>query len=42
VILGAGTARLVASLVLGTEPPFDPTPFDPLRFMVGAARANGT
>ena len=32
VILGAGTGRLVASMVLGTEPPFDPVPFDPLRF----------
>ena len=32
VILGAGTGRLVASIVLGTEPPFDPTPFDPMRF----------
>lgn len=32
VILGAGTARLVESIVLGTEPPYDPTPFDPHRF----------
>jgi D-amino-acid dehydrogenase len=32
VILGAGTANLVASIVDGGEPPFDPTPFDPLRF----------
>lgn len=32
VILGAGTGRLVASQVLGGPPPFDPTPFDPLRF----------
>jgi glycine/D-amino acid oxidase-like deaminating enzyme len=32
VILGAGTAKLVASMVNGGEPPFDPTPFDPLRF----------
>ena len=32
VILGAGTAQLVASIVGGEEPPFDPTPFDPLRF----------
>ncbi|MGE5225591.1 MAG: NAD(P)/FAD-dependent oxidoreductase [Planctomycetaceae bacterium] len=31
VILGAGTARLVASIVLGTDPPYDPAPFDPLR-----------
>ena len=32
VILGAGTAELVAALVLGGEPPFDPAPFDPARF----------
>ncbi len=32
VILGAGTAQLVASSILGNEPPFDPAPFDPLRF----------
>jgi sarcosine oxidase subunit beta len=32
VILGAGTGRLVASMVLGTEPPFEAAPFDPLRF----------
>ena len=32
VILGAGTAELVAALVLGTEPPVDPAPFDPARF----------
>jgi D-hydroxyproline dehydrogenase subunit beta len=32
VILGAGTGRLVASMVLGTDPPVDPSPFDPLRF----------
>ena len=32
VILGAGTAQLVASLILGGEPPFDPTPFEPMRF----------
>jgi len=32
VILGAGTATLVASMVLGTEPPYDPVPFDPFRF----------
>jgi glycine/D-amino acid oxidase-like deaminating enzyme len=31
VILGAGTAELVAALVLGTEPPFEPAPFDPAR-----------
>ena len=32
VILGAGTAELVAALVLGGEPPFDPEPFDTARF----------
>jgi glycine oxidase len=32
VILGGGTAELVAALVLGDEPPFDPAPFDPMRF----------
>ncbi len=32
VILGAGTAELVASIVAGGERPFDPAPFDPFRF----------
>jgi glycine/D-amino acid oxidase-like deaminating enzyme len=32
VILGGGTADLVAALVLGREPSFDPAPFDPMRF----------
>jgi glycine/D-amino acid oxidase-like deaminating enzyme len=32
VLLGGGTAELVASLVMGDEPPFDPAPFDPSRF----------
>lgn len=32
VILAGGTAALVAAQVLGTEPPFDPAPFDPMRF----------
>jgi glycine/D-amino acid oxidase-like deaminating enzyme len=32
VILGAGSAELAAALILGTEPPFDPAPFDPARF----------
>ncbi|MEO8423984.1 MAG: FAD-binding oxidoreductase [Actinomycetota bacterium] len=32
VILGAGTAKLVASIVLGGAPPFDAAPFDPFRF----------
>lgn len=31
VILGGGTARLVAALVAGAEPPFDPEPFEPGR-----------
>jgi glycine/D-amino acid oxidase-like deaminating enzyme len=31
VILGGGTARLVAALLSGEEPPFDPTPFSPER-----------
>ena len=33
VILGAGTAQLVAAQLLGGEPPFDPAPFDPRRPM---------
>jgi D-hydroxyproline dehydrogenase subunit beta len=32
VILGAGTGRLVAWQLLGGAAPFDPEPFDPLRF----------
>lgn len=32
VLLGAGTASLVRSIVMGEEPPFDPAPFDPARF----------
>jgi glycine/D-amino acid oxidase-like deaminating enzyme len=32
VILGAASAEQLAALVLGTDPPFDPSPFDPLRF----------
>jgi glycine/D-amino acid oxidase-like deaminating enzyme len=32
VILGGGTANLVAAMMQGREPPLDPTPFDPLRF----------
>jgi D-hydroxyproline dehydrogenase subunit beta len=32
VILGAGSAEQVAALILGTEPPFPPAPFDPARF----------
>jgi glycine/D-amino acid oxidase-like deaminating enzyme len=33
VILGGGTARLVASMVLGERAPFDPEPFSPGRFL---------
>jgi glycine/D-amino acid oxidase-like deaminating enzyme len=36
VILGAGTAELVAAQLLGGEPPFDPAPFDPRRPMSAA------
>jgi glycine/D-amino acid oxidase-like deaminating enzyme len=36
VILGAGTAQLVASQVLGSEPPFDAAPFRAGRFAAGA------
>ncbi len=32
VILGAGTGQLVASQLLGDDPPFDPEPFAPGRF----------
>jgi glycine/D-amino acid oxidase-like deaminating enzyme len=32
VILGSGTAELIAALALGEAPPFDASPFDPLRF----------
>lgn len=32
VILGAGTAELLAAQYAGEEPPFDAAPFDPLRF----------
>ena len=32
VILGGGTATLVAAMVQQAPPPFDPAPFDPLRF----------
>jgi D-hydroxyproline dehydrogenase subunit beta len=32
VILGGGTGRLITAQILGGEPPFDPSPFDPLRF----------
>ncbi|HJS26771.1 MAG TPA: FAD-binding oxidoreductase [Actinomycetota bacterium] len=32
VILGAGSAELVAALVVDGKPAFDPAPFDPMRF----------
>ena len=32
VILGAGTAQLVAAQIAGDPPPFDASPYDPLRF----------
>lgn len=32
VILGAGTAQLIAAQIAGEQPPFDPAPFDPMRF----------
>jgi glycine/D-amino acid oxidase-like deaminating enzyme len=32
VILGAGTAQLVAAQIAGEDPPFDAAPFDPTRF----------
>ena len=32
VILGAGSAEQAAALILGSEPPFAPAPFDPGRF----------
>ncbi len=32
VILGAGTAELVAAQIADETPPFDPAPFDPMRF----------
>ncbi len=32
VILGAGSAEQAAALILGSEPPFEPTRFDPGRF----------
>ena len=36
VILGAGTGQLVAAQLLGLDAPFDPTPFDPLRYRTAA------
>jgi glycine/D-amino acid oxidase-like deaminating enzyme len=36
VILGAGTGQLIASQVLGTDPPFEAEPFDPGRFRTSA------
>lgn len=37
VILGGGTARLVAALLAAEPPPFDPVPFLPDRFVTGGA-----
>ena len=37
VILGAGTAQLVAAQIAGEHPPFDAAPYDPLRFAAGSA-----
>ena len=34
VMLGGGTARLVASIALGDPPDLDPSPFDPFRFSI--------
>jgi len=39
VTLGGGTAKLMAAMVLGDDPPFDPKPFAPGRF--GASRGTG-
>lgn len=36
VILGAGTGQLVAAQLLGKDPPLDPDPFDPGRFLTAA------
>jgi glycine/D-amino acid oxidase-like deaminating enzyme len=40
VILGAGTADLVAAQLAGVPPPFDPAPFAPLRFEGGGPQAS--
>jgi glycine/D-amino acid oxidase-like deaminating enzyme len=36
VILGAGTGQLIAAQLLGLDAPFDPKPFDPLRYGTAA------
>jgi glycine/D-amino acid oxidase-like deaminating enzyme len=36
VILGAGTAELLGAQIARAAPPFDPVPFDPLRFRAAA------
>ena len=38
VILGSGTAQLVAAQIAGEEPPFDAAPFSPLRFEASERR----
>jgi glycine/D-amino acid oxidase-like deaminating enzyme len=40
VILGAGTAELLGAQIAGEAPPFDPMPFDPLRFPRGPGSAD--
>lgn len=37
VILGAGTAQLVAAQIGGEDPPFEAAPYDPLRFEAGSS-----
>jgi glycine/D-amino acid oxidase-like deaminating enzyme len=37
VILGGASAELVADMVAGRTPRFDPSPFDPSRFAVGGS-----
>lgn len=39
VILGAGTAQLIAAQLAGERPPFAPAPYDPMRFDQAAADA---
>ena len=36
VILVAGTGQLIATQLLGDDPPFDPDPFEPGRFLTAA------
>jgi D-hydroxyproline dehydrogenase subunit beta len=36
VILGAGTGQLIATQLMGDDPPFDPEPFEPGRFLTAA------